>query len=186
MYNRGREGLVIFRFFFDRPYPLRSPVEQQTDVPAATQSDRDFPIPLDAYQEGDMVVVEAALPGASLEDIEISCDEGLLFVRADISGAEHDFAVREIPRGTFSRVLAMPRACRPEEARATYQDGILRISLPQTKPAAAHSVKVTIATETGEPSRIVMQQAPQVVDAVKGEGYNEVKATARKKRGQSK
>ena len=150
----------------------------------AAQSDRDRPIPLDIYKEDDQVVIEGAIPGARLEDLELSCEEGVLVIRAEIEAQGRNYAVREIPRGSFSRTVALPTQCAVDEAKASYENGILRIKLPQSSLSTRRTIKVEVGGEAGESSRIVMEQNQpgETIDAVKGEGYQEVERKSPKKR----
>jgi len=84
-----------------------------------------------------------------------------------------NYAVRERPVGGLSRDLALPTECNVAEARASLQDGVLRVTLPMPKPKTSHSIKVEIASDASQPSRIVME-SPRIVDAVKGKDYREV------------
>jgi HSP20 family protein len=161
------------RFIYNDPYPLRSALEQLTgEQPAATRRDRDIPIPVDVYQEENQIIVEGALPGARLADLELTCEDGLLTVRGTVAPLERDYAVQEIPRGNFSRTLALPAECDINQASASFNNGIVRIVLPRHRQRVAHSIKVEVG-KRDESSRIVMEK-PDVVDAVKGEGYREV------------
>lgn len=173
------------RFVYNDLYALRTAAEQLAgQQPIATRRERDLPIPVDVYQEGNKIVVEGALPGARLEDIELSCEEGLLTVRGRVSSVDRDFAVQEIMRGSFSRTLALPAECDPEQARATYENGIVRIVLPRQRQRVAHTIKVDVG-KADDSSRTLMEE-PVVVDAVKGEGYREVETKANRRRGRSK
>src|SRR3989442_12990425 len=73
----------------------------------AARRERDLPIPVDVYQQGNEIVIEGALPGAELKDLELTCEAGLLTLRGSIAPVDRDFAVQEIGRGTFSRTLAL-------------------------------------------------------------------------------
>jgi HSP20 family molecular chaperone IbpA len=170
------------RFVFNDPYAVRNAVEPLAgQQPIGTRRDRDLPIPVDVYQQANEIVIEGALPGARLEDLELSCEEGLLTVRGQVSAIDRDFAVQEIPRGTFSRTLALPIECDIEDARASFENGIVRVVLPRRRRRVAHTIKVEVG-KPDDPSRIVMQK-PEVVDAVKGQGYREVETkTDRRKR----
>lgn len=171
------------RFVYNDLYALRTAAEQLAgQQPIATRRERDLPIPVDVYQDGNEIVVEGALPGARLEDIELSCEEGLLTVRGRVSSVDRDFAVQEIMRGSFSRSLALPAECDPEQARATYENGIVRIVQPRQR--VAHTIKVDVG-KADDSSRAVMEE-PVVVDAVKGEGYREVETETNRRRGRSK
>ena len=158
-------------------------MEQLLAQPAATQNVQDQPIPVDVYQEGGDVVIEAALPGARLDDLELSCDEGLLTLRAQVAQANRDYAVREIARGTFSRTIALPDGCQVDDAKASYQDGIVRIVLPRARSRSTRTIPVEVsASPGGGKSQIVMGSGPDVVDAVKGEDYREVETKPRSRK----
>jgi HSP20 family protein len=163
------------RYFYTDPYALRQAAEQlASQVPASAQA-RDQPIPVDVFAEGNDIVIEGALPGARPDDLELSCEEGLLTVRGTIAHTERDFAVQEIPRGTFSRTLALPNECDASQAKASFADGIVRIVVPRRRQRTAHTIKVETAP-ADESSRIVMEK-PEVIDSVKGQGYNDVSNT---------
>ncbi len=173
------------RFLYNDPYSVRMALEQLAgQQPAATRRDRDLPIPVDVYQDGNNIVIEGALPGARLEDLELNCEDGLLTVRGTVSTADRDFAVQEIPRGSFSRTLALPTECEIGEAKASFENGIVRITLPRQRQRATHSIKVEVAN-TDDSSRIVMEK-PGVIDAVKGEDYRDVQPKSNRRRAKSK
>jgi hypothetical protein len=70
------------------------------------------------------------------------------------------------------------------DAKASYENGILRIKLPQSSLSTRRTIKVEVGDDAGDSSRIVMEQNPQgeTIDAVKGEGYQEVETKSPKKR----
>jgi HSP20 family protein len=162
------------RFVFNDPYSLRNAVEQLVSQQVAGRRE-DLPMPVDVYQQGNEIVIEAALPGASSASLELTCEDGLLTVRAEVAAAAREFAVQEIPRGTFSRTLALPGECDVQQARAAFEDGIVRIVVPRQKPRVAHTIHVEVPKNNRDSARIVMERpADDVVDAVKGEGYRDV------------
>lgn len=173
------------RFVYNDPYALRSAVEQLAgQQPIGTRRERDLPIPVDVYQQANEIVIEGALPGARLEDLELSCEDGLLTVRGEVSPADRDYAVQEIPRGSFSRTLALPIECEIQDASASFENGIVRIVLPRRRQRVAHTIKVEVA-KSDDSSRIVMHK-PEVVEAVKGQGYREVETKTNRRKGRPK
>jgi len=173
------------RFVFNDPYALRGAVEQLAgQQPIGTRRERDLPIPVDVYQQGNEIVIEGALPGAELKDLELTCEAGLLTVRGSVAPVERDFALQEIPRGTFSRTLALPAACNVEDAKATFENGIVRIVLPRHRQRVAHTIKVE-GGKADESSRIVLEK-PEVLDAVKGQGYREVGVKSHRRKARPK
>ena len=66
------------RFVFNDPYTLRGAVHEMAgSQPVATRV-RDLPIPVDVYQLDKEIVIEGAIPRARLEDLDLSCQDGLL------------------------------------------------------------------------------------------------------------
>ncbi|TMD41147.1 MAG: Hsp20/alpha crystallin family protein [Chloroflexi bacterium] len=172
------------RFLYNDPYALRIAVEQLANQASQAPPQRDQPIPVDVYRQGNDIVIEGALPGARLDDLELSCEEGLLTVRGTIAQSDRDFAVQEIPRGAFSRTLALPGECDIAQAKASFDSGIVRIVIPRQRQRAAHTIKVEVA-ESQDSSRIVMEK-PDVIDAVKGQGYTDVQNKNEKRKGRPK
>lgn len=172
------------RFLYSDPYALRAAAEQLANQPAAGRQEREQPIPVDVYQEGNTIVIDAAVPGVRLDDLEISSEDGLLSIRGVIGPVQRDFAVQEIPRGAFSRTLALPTECDINQARASLDNGMLRIVVPRQRQRTAHSIKVEVAN-SDQSSRIVMEK-PGVIEAVKGEGYRDVQSKEAKRKGRAK
>jgi HSP20 family molecular chaperone IbpA len=171
------------RFVYNDPRSLRSAVEQFASHQHAEHL-AEIPIPVDVYQDGNEIVIEGAIPGAEAASLALTCEDGLLTVRGEVQSVARDFAVQEIPRGAFSRTLALPGECDIQHARASFDKGIVRIVVPRQKPRVAHTIKVEVAAEGPNTSRIVMEKPNEVVDSIKGEGYREVdgKPTRRQRR----
>jgi HSP20 family protein len=172
------------RFVYNDPRSLRSAVEQLVGQETARQPE-EIPIPIDVYQEGNEIVIEGAMPGASSASLQLTCEDGLLTVRGEVEPVAREFAIQEISRGTFSRTLALPGECDVEQARASFDNGIVRIVVPRQRPRVAHTIKVEVAGEHADASRIVMEKPNDVVDSIKGEGYREIESNqGRRKRRQ--
>lgn len=173
------------RFVYNDPYALRGAVERlAAEQPVARRREPDLPIPVDVYQQDNEIVIEGALPGAELKDLELSCEAGLLTLRGSVLPVDRDFAVQEIPRGTFSRTLALPSECDIEGATASFENGIIRVILPRPRQRVAHTIKVE-SGRSQAPSRIVMEK-PEVLEAVKGKGYSDVSVKSNRRKGRSK
>ena len=174
----------MMRFVYNDPRSLRSAVEQLVGQQSSPQQ-LEVPIPVDVYQQGNEIVIEGALPGANPASLELTCEDGLLTVHGEVEAVARDFAVQEIPRGALSRTHALPAECDVEQARASFDTGLVRIVVPRQKPRVSHTIKVEVAGDTAEGSRIVMERPNEVVDSIKGQGYREVESNPapRKRRG---
>ena len=93
---------------------------------------------VDVYYCGDppMAIVEAELAGIDTADI------GLERRRA--------YQQLEIGRGPFRRVVSLGADVVADEARAVYEDGILRVELPLARPERRTR---TVPVETGRGAR---------------------------------
>lgn len=79
----------------------------------------------------DAVVVRAALPGVSKDDIRVEFAAGSLTLSGRRRGSEAGGWVRqEVPPGPFRRVVSLPGAVQAAAALASHKDGILEIRLP--------------------------------------------------------
>jgi HSP20 family protein len=78
-------------------------------------------------------IVKADLAGVSLEDVSLEISGRELVITGRRSGQDSEGRVYqqiEIDSGPFRRVIELQATVDAEAARATYEDGILRIELP--------------------------------------------------------
>lgn len=108
-------------------------------------------LPLDVVNEKDSLVVEAALPGFSPDDVEVTVEDGTLSIRADAhseeSTGEGETLVREIRRGSVSRILALPTGLEPDKASATFENGILTLRIPRAEAVKPRQIRITPTTD---------------------------------------
>jgi len=118
-------------------------------VPAVRTGRR---MPLDVIDTADALVLEAALPGVRPEDVDISVLGDVLTVTAgsdeDSSTADGEYQVREVRRGRVSRSVSLPSGLRPDEASATFEHGLLRLSIPRELPAERRHIPLSVAASS--------------------------------------
>lgn len=103
---------------------------------------------VDVYEEGDDVIAEAELPNVDPQNVDISIEDDIL----DLTGTyeqeseekDKQYYKREIRRGKFSRQFGLPQSVKAEEAKASYDDGVLEIRMPKEEPEKSDKVKVEI------------------------------------------
>ncbi len=92
---------------------------------------------VDMYETKDAVVVKAAVPGMSSDDINITVSGDLLTIqgesRQEEETKESTYYVRERHYGTFSRTLSLPTSVVADKAEAEFENGILRLTLPKAE-----------------------------------------------------
>src|SRR3954468_22409480 len=94
-------------------------------VGAGTTS-RPVVMPMDAWREGDVFVLEFDLPGVAPETIDLDVERNVLTVRAERVARNGDWEMlaTERPRGLFSRQLVLGDNLDLEHIEAAYRDGV--------------------------------------------------------------
>jgi HSP20 family molecular chaperone IbpA len=83
------------------------------------------------YVKDNNYVVRAELPGMDPDkDIEITVEGGTLMIRAERREEQQEAHRSEFRYGSFSRSVALPDRADTEHISATYDKGILEVSVP--------------------------------------------------------
>ena len=101
---------------------------------------------LDLYESSDHLVAVVELPGMRKEDIDISLHDGTLTIsgerkRESTDGEKAQRTERYV--GTFRRSIALPTRVDASKVSATYQDGILKVTLPKAEEAKPKQIQVS-------------------------------------------
>lgn len=94
----------------------------------------------DETKEG-MYEVRAELPGVDpIEDIEVTVRDGQLTIKALRTRTTESNGLSEFSYGSFSRTVSLPDGADEDEISATYDRGILTVSVPlsDAEPAEKH------------------------------------------------
>ena len=105
-----------------------------------------FP-PVNLWEDGDHLYLEAELPGVALNDLDISAAGNELTLRGrrnPPTGESVGYHRQERGFGEFSRVLTLPADVNPDQIEATLKDGVLALKLPKAETARAHRIKVKV------------------------------------------
>jgi len=93
----------------------------------------------DSWETAHAVIVRLELPGLKREDLDVSIEEGILRVRGEKhSSAQVEartFHLMERAFGRFERAIAIPHNLDKAKAELAFQDGVLTIILPKSRPA---------------------------------------------------
>lgn len=107
---------------------------------------------LDIYQNKDEVIVEASLPGVDPKNVQISIENDVLTISGDQEAKreveDKNFYRQEIHRGHFHRSVALPNAVDGDRAKAVYEDGLLKITVPIQQRAKPRQVKVEVVNKS--------------------------------------
>lgn len=101
-------------------------------------------MPMDAWREGDVFVVEFDLPGVEAESIVLDVERNVLTVKAERPGRDGDYELvaAERPRGVFSRQLILGDNLDTERVAASYDRGVLTLRVPVAERAKPRRIQV--------------------------------------------
>jgi HSP20 family protein len=133
--NRAFERLFDDAAF--RPLAWGSPVEAR--------------LPLDVTSTEEAVLIEAALPGISPEDVEITVHQDNLTIavkeQEERQQRDGERVYRELRRSGGARTLTLPSGMDTEHAEASFENGMLRLSIPRAEAAKPRQIKVNTVSE---------------------------------------
>jgi len=103
-------------------------------------------VPVDVYQQDANIIVKAPLPGVKPEDIDISVVGDTLTIRGEMKQErevkEEDYVRRERRFGAFSRTVSLPTPVNTSKANATFENGVLTLTLPVAEEAKPKQIKI--------------------------------------------
>lgn len=101
---------------------------------------------IDIYETPDNVVVKTAVPGVKPEDIDITITGNTLSIagetKAEEKVEEENYVRRERRYGRFSRSITLPSGAQGEKAEATFEHGLLTLTIPKAEEAKPKVIKV--------------------------------------------
>jgi HSP20 family protein len=104
-------------------------------------------LPLDIRSAPDALVVDAALPGIRPEDVEITVEDRTLTIRAESRDERQEeqgeTLVSEIRRGAVRRTITLPRGLETDKATATFENGVLHLSIPRADEVKPRQIQIT-------------------------------------------
>ena len=105
-------------------------------------------LPIDMYQTDNDVVIKTAVPGMRPEDIDIKIVGDTITISGERKEQrevkEENYLVREMSVGRFHREVISPVDIKPDQAQASFENGILTITVPKAEVTKAKQVKVQV------------------------------------------
>lgn len=106
----------------------------------------EHPIRIEESVKEDVYELRAELPGFDPDsDITVSAENGLLTISAKRETSEQSEGRSEFHYGTFSRTRTLPAGADTRKISATYQNGILQVTVPYAKQPVSKEVHIKVA-----------------------------------------
>jgi HSP20 family protein len=107
--------------------------------------------PVDIFEEPNEIRLVAEVPGVKPEDVTISVLGNLLTIKGTKDQVAEEKAEKvhryERTYGAFERSFTLSASIDPNKIKATYNLGLLTITLPKAETAKPHLIKVEVTAE---------------------------------------
>jgi HSP20 family protein len=106
-------------------------------------------MPMDAWREGDVFVLEFDLPGIDPETIDLDVESNVLTIRVEraLIDGERDVLAAERPRGVFSRQVMLGENLDTARIEASYAGGVLGLRIPIAESAKPRKIQISTERE---------------------------------------
>lgn len=92
--------------------------------------------------------VEVEMPGMGEEDISVSVDNGMLFIKGEKTTSKQDkdknYRMREISYGKYERYITLPEYVDVDKAKASFKKGMLWVDFPKKTECVSKSRTITV------------------------------------------
>jgi HSP20 family protein len=112
-------------------------------------STRTWAPPVDIYENGDSLVLNAELPGINPDDVEIRVEDNTLYLKGERKFEkevkEQNYHRVERSYGTFTRTFTLPNSIDSDKVAAAYKDGVLTLTMPKKEEAKPKTIKINVS-----------------------------------------
>ena len=97
---------------------------------------------VDLYEDKDNAYVRAELPGVNREDINVEAADGTLTITAARKTPAREGQPEQ--SSSFSRSVTLPEQIQADKIAATYENGVLTVTLPKREETKPKKISVTV------------------------------------------
>jgi len=101
---------------------------------------------VDVIDEDNEVIVKACIPGMKPDEMEVDVENNMLVIRGETTRKDEEkkknYHRREIMQGRFYRQVPLPADVDGDKAKATFEHGVLTVSVPKSTQTKKHRVKI--------------------------------------------
>ncbi len=135
---------------------MRDEINRLFDIPLGRSAfdhpslfDGEWAPAVDVFENDDKIVVKTELPGMTDKDIEVDILGDTLTIKGEKKKEEEDkdrhYHRLERVHGSFHRTVTLPGEVEPENAKASFSDGVLEIEVPKKEQARPKQIKVDVS-----------------------------------------
>ena len=121
-----------------------------------------YKMPIDLYRDGDHYTLNADLPGIDPSSVDLDVDGQFLTIRAERvapSAEGRAWLARENRSGSFVRRLSLGDSVDRENISASYNAGVLSVTIPVAEKAKARKIEVVSAVAAAPTKKSTVKAA---------------------------
>jgi HSP20 family protein len=107
--------------------------------------------PVDIFEDPEAIRIIAEVPGVKPEEVKISLEDNVLTIRGSKQQAAEERTERvhryERTYGTFERSFTLPATVDASNIQASYEHGVLTVTLPKAERAKPRQIEVQVASK---------------------------------------
>ncbi|MGA2376272.1 MAG: Hsp20/alpha crystallin family protein [Candidatus Sulfotelmatobacter sp.] len=119
---------------------------------------------VDVYEDEHNVTLKIEVPGVDEKDISVNLENNTLTVHGErkIEKEEKEENYRRVERqyGSFTRTFTLPTTVDSEKVSATYDKGVLKVTLPKKAEAKPKQIKVNVGGTKAVTEKTIEAKAP--------------------------
>jgi HSP20 family protein len=120
-----------------------------------------YTLPIDVFDKGDEIVIQAFVPGLRAEHLDVQVDNGVLTISGVYpslydpeEARNYTWYARELRGGRFQRSIALPVKVDFEHATAEIHDGVLRMVFPKAAEAKPRRIPISESADQSAPAQL--------------------------------
>ena len=107
--------------------------------------------PVDIFEEPDALRITAEVPGVSPDNLKISLENNVLSIHGTKEQVAQERSERvhryERTYGAFERSFTLPATVDANNIKASYEHGVLTLTLPKVEKAKPRQIEVKVASK---------------------------------------
>ena len=143
-------------------FDLSTQVDQLFNTRQGNGSPAFRSLPVDIRQTDTEFVIDASAPGFKPEEVEVTVDGDVLTIRGRRDVASEDksdqYLRRERRVSSVFRRIGLPTEVRADEISATFENGVLHVTVPRAQKAQPRRIPVAAGANGEQP--VAEEQTP--------------------------
>ncbi len=103
---------------------------------------------IDVAETDDEIVVTVELPGVKQDDVDITVTDDILILKGEKKEEKEikkeNYHRVERSYGSFQRSINLPTGVQADKAKATYNNGVLYVTIPKAEEAKPKQIKINV------------------------------------------